>query len=497
MRIDGFKSVLNSDTLLGRCVRGGGILAAGSALDSLFRFLRNLILARILLPDAFGLMAAVVASVAAIEAFTEVGFKQSLIQNKKGDNEDFLNVIWWFSSLRGLLIYLIAISVTPLICDFYHRPDAVLSLRVGFLVILFNSMVSPRLHVLEKEMRFKRWVVLVQSAGLLGTLVGIVSAFYLRNVWALILAYITESFLRFLMSFVFYPIKPRFRIQREYAREIRSFSKSIYGLPVLMMLFAQTDVFVIGKVLSFEKLGLYYLAKDLADFPNKILSKIISPLVLPTFSLMQDEREKLKHALLSINKAIALFLIPFVVFSAMFSESILILVYGQNYGQVAVPFILLSLSVFIYICTTIIMSFYLAIAKPDIHRFASLVRTTLLLVLIYPAIKLFGLIGVSFTILLAMFSCLIIQVYNARKHIGLEFGEYFGTWSFGALLSFIIIVIPGGILKVFAGPSALLATGIGAVLCLCSWSIGLFAAMSLGNLSFLNGMVKVSFQKPQ
>ena len=247
--INDIRLLVNSQNLLSRGIRAGSILTLGSLAENILRFIRNIILTRLLAPDAFGLMATVMASVVVVEVFSEVGLKQSVIQNKRGAEESFLNIIWWISSLRGVILYIIGYFIAPFICDFYEKPELLLLIRVGFLSILFNGFLSPRVHVLEKEMRFKKWVILMQGSGVLGVLIAIVLAFYLQNVWALVFGYIAESFVRCALSYLFVPIKPQWNLNRVFLQDILTFSKRMFGLPILTMLFLQTDVFVIGKVL--------------------------------------------------------------------------------------------------------------------------------------------------------------------------------------------------------------------------------------------------------
>ena len=282
------KKLIHSKNLLGRSARGGSILMAGSFVENGLRFIRNIILARLLAPEAFGLMATVLASVAVIEAFSEVGLRQSVIQNKNGSKEGFLNITWWIASVRGFALFAIGFFAAPFICDFYGKPESVLLIRTGFLAILFNGFLSPKVHVLEKEMRFKNWVFLMQGAGVLGVLITVMSALMLMNVWALVIGFVAESCIRSLSSFLFFPIIPRLNFNQVFLKDIIDFSKRIFGLPILMMIFSQADIFVIGKVLSLEQLGIYSLARSLAELPNTFLSKIINPIVLPAFSSIQD-----------------------------------------------------------------------------------------------------------------------------------------------------------------------------------------------------------------
>ena len=446
-------------------------MTAGSLVDNILRFVRNIILARLLAPDAFGLMATVIAIVAVMETFTSVGLRQSVIQNKKGADEDFLNVVWWFSSLRGLILYGIAYLAAPFISGFYKIPASTEILRIGSLVILLNGFISPRIHVLEKELGFKNWVILMQGSGIIGVIVGIVSAFFLRNVWALLLAYLTEAFLRVTMSFLLCPIKPQLKINKVYAYDIMRFSQRMFGLPFLILLYAQTDTFVIGKTLSFEALGMYTLAKSLSEAPSTFFSMAINPLILPVLSLIQDDKNRLRHTILYLTRITAIFGIPFFAFLITFAQPILSLAYGEIYKRVAIPFSILCVCAFFIILASLIMQMFFAIGQPNIQRTASIVRTIVFLLLIYPATKTFGLIGASLTVLIATSSSLAIQIICIHKLINLKWTEYLYSLTTGVKLSS-IIVIPGIFINMLVQPNSMIAISIGVLFWLVSLSIG-------------------------
>ena len=113
-----FGTAAISESLIGRCLRGGGVLTIGNFAENLARFIRNIVLARLLAPEAFSLMATVISSVAALEAFVEVGLGQSLTQKKKGAEEGFLNLTWWFSAVSGQLFISVLTSPRRLSASF-------------------------------------------------------------------------------------------------------------------------------------------------------------------------------------------------------------------------------------------------------------------------------------------------------------------------------------------------------------------------------------------
>jgi len=466
-----FKTIFKSDSLRDKVLRGGGVLTIGSFAENLLRFLRNIILARLLAPDAFGLMATIMAIVATAEAFAEVGLVKSIIQNKKGSDKEFLNVIWWFSTFRGIILYSIVFFAAPFIANFLNKPEATLILRIALIVILFRNLISPKIYLLQKELNFTKWVILTQSANSLGIVSAIISAFYLRNVWALVLGYVAEAFLIFLFSYVFYPHIPKLKINPSHAKNIMIFSRKVFGLPILMMLYSQVDNFVIGKVLSLNTLGLYYLARSLSDMSTTIFSKI-SVVFLPAFSLIQDDKEKLKNYLLKLTEIVATISLPFFTFLIMYASPILTLVYSPEVSTIAIPFRICCIFSFLYLSSVLIMNVAFATGNPDKFRQASLVRTIVFLILLYPATKYFGLIGAALSALFSMCLALIIQIRYLKILLNINVLEY--SSCFSKVINYsLIVLIPGIVFNIFVPLHKLSAVALGAFFCIVAWCFGL------------------------
>lgn len=473
--IESLRYLLRSDDLKGKSLRGGSVLTAGAVIENVLRFARNMILARLLAPSAFGEMAIVLAGVALTEAFTEVGLRQNVIRNKRGGSPEFLNVVWWISGLRGLALYAISYVGAPFIAGFYGDSDSVNLMRVGFLAITLNGFVSPRVHLLEKEFRFKTWVALNQGAAVISVSIGILAAFLMKNVWALLLAYLAECLFRTALSYVVCPMRPRLKFDHECYKQVTSYSRRIYGLPVIMMLFLQTDVFVIGKVLSAGPLGMYVMARTLAEIPNIFVARVVNPLALPAFAVLQDDRAKLGSVLLRLHSATAMIGLPALAFVGLFAKDILSLAYGTQYSEVAAPFTLLCGYSVVFASTSVVAGASFAVGRPDIHRTASIVRTVLFLIVIYPATSLCGLVGASAVRLLAVCCLIAVQILLMKKAVSVSFSAWLGASLRGIQVS-LIVLVPGLIMNhaLYVPRTARLL--IGAVLCIGSWWIGVWAA---------------------
>jgi O-antigen/teichoic acid export membrane protein len=471
--------LLQGSDLKAKSARGVMLLGAGTGIERVLKLARYMVVARILAPDAFGVMAIVVATSTILERLSDVGVRQSIIQNKKGDEQGYLNVAWWFQSLRGLALYGAGFLAAPWISQFYGMPVLLPLLRTAFLLIIFTGFVSPRVYVLEKRLKFGKYVFLMQASGLFGTLFTILLAFYLRNIWALVIGFVCEAVLRCLLSYVLCPFCPRLSIDRDSAKELLKFAKGMLGLPFMTILVRQIDIFVLAKMVSEKQLGMYYLALQLASQPVLFFSKIFGTVLLPAFAEKQDNKELICRAMLVIVKTVATLGIPFLAFVIICAGPIISVVYGAQYADVAVPFSILCLWGLVFTQASIVTSILIGLGLPHLHRRAVVVRGAVLIGLIYPAIVYLGLSGAALAVLAAYTVAFIMPLVWMRKLINLRLDEYAVSWVPGLGIS-LIVVVPTVLFRFLGGVPPMLDLVVGAVLCLGACVLGLSLLASYG-----------------
>ncbi|MGA2679658.1 MAG: lipopolysaccharide biosynthesis protein [Sedimentisphaerales bacterium] len=467
--ISNVSSLILGNNLKGLCVRGSMALGAGTVTAQSIRFIRNMILARVLAPHEFGLMAIVWVVMVALEAFTEVGIKQSVIQNKHGAENDYLNVAWWAQVVRGLGLFLIAVISAPFISSFYDKPELLGLLRVSFIAILFRNFVSPRAYVLEKEYQFSRAVFLTQGSAIAGAITTISLAFIIRNVWALVIGYVAEAAVLCLASYLLVPFMPGFKVNREYLGELMKFGRRMFGLPILTMAALQADVLVLGKLVPNEQVGMYYLALTLVAFPIELFSCVISPVLLPAFAQKQDDKTGLSRNVIKITKWTALFGIPVVVFMACCAGGIILLIYGERYIAAAIPFGILSIQILNRSEGAVLATTYLAVGRPHLHRLLVALRLVIIAVLIYPAIIYLGLAGAAVVVVLSNFVAQVVQVFWCRRIIDLKFGDYIRSYIPGVLLA-LPVLTTAGLLRIFGIRSPVLVLIVCAAVLIASYA---------------------------
>ncbi len=453
---------LKGTGLRAKSVRGVISLGIGTVTGSGLKFVRMMILTRILAPDEFGLMSLILAISMAFEAFTEVGVKQSVIQNKRGAEYEYLNVAWWMQAIRGLGLFVIAMLATPWVSSFYDKPQFLRILQVSLLVILFRGFVSPGAYILEREYKFAKAVLLLQSSSVLGTIVTVVLAFLIQNVWALVIGFVAEGAILCVLSYIFVPFLPRFRIDRECFGELWGFARGMFGLSIMAMIAAKTDVLVLGKVVTDEELGMYSLAIMLVYFPIDLFGRMINPVLLPAFAEKQENRSALCRAILEVTRVTAVFVLPFTAFMGSCASGILLLAWGAKYTAVTVPATILCLNILAQTSSFILASVYLAVGQPHLNRRFVALRAVTICTLIYPAVLYFGLSGAAIVVVLSFLVASIMQVIWCRRIIELRFYNYMRCYFPGLILSLPIIVTVG-LLRLFGADSPMLVLVIGII----------------------------------
>lgn len=429
MKIFTYIEKIKGNGLKAKVTRGALVLTVGTFIERGMRLVRNMILARLLAPEDFGLMAIVLAVLMALESFTDAGVPQAIIQNKDGHKKEFLNVAWWVQAFRSLGLFVIAYLLAPVICKFYNEPELLNLLRVSFLSVVAFGLVSPRVAVLEKEFHFTKAVILLQGSALLGTLASISLAFYMQNVWVLVIGRVVEGILRFLLSFLLCPFRISFRIDRNNLKELLTFSRGMIGLSFLTIVSMQIDVFVLGKLVTGEELGMYSLALALAQQPVGVFGQIIGRVLFPAFVEKQNDEAALRRTVLKMIKITIITGLPLITLASIFARPILSVIYGEKYSAVAVPFAILCFAMLFRIQGVILAGVFFGIGKPHLQRRFVILLAILIIILIYPGIKLYGLTGAAGVLMLSYMAAVFLQVFWMKGAVGMEFLDYLRCWS--------------------------------------------------------------------
>lgn len=435
------KEYLNGASLQALAFRGSFWLSSGNGVDYGLRFLRNIILARLLVPESFGLMAIILAVNGLIMSFSYIGIKEAIIQSSDGEDETYLNGAWWLSFVRSLVLFAVAMVAVRPITHFYSIQQYALMFRISFLALIFNGASSAGLFVAQKKMNFKKMVIVSNGGGAIGVLTAIGLSFWLHSVWALVIGYVADAAWRCLFSYIICPFIPGLRFRKEYITALLAYAGGIFGLPILMFIYKQTGTFFIGKMLSQGQLGLYNLAAKLAQMPVDITTTLVSAILLPIFAARKNDTAWISRSIIKATRFIVILGTPIALFAALYAKDILTIIYGGRYSSVALPFGLMSVSTLLRVASTPLSIVFFAIGRPQQDRFFLAVRAAMLVLAIYPAIKWFSLTGAAAAGTVAEIGGFLLLVKRLKDYVGLNLREYVSIYVRAFILSLLVPVV--------------------------------------------------------
>ncbi len=435
------RNVLNGGGLKAKVFRGGIWMGAGSFSEQLTRFGRNMILTRLLAPEAFGTMAVVLSAGSVIQMVTDIGVKEAIIQNPRGSEDDYLSAAWWIASFRALSIYACIFLLAPVLSKFYGNHELIPLLRVVALSVVFEGTLSSKAYVAIKNMSFKKWAAIHHGGGIGGVILTLILSLFIRDVWALVLGNVAESAMRWALSYVLCPYAPLASWNRQAARDLLRFSRGLFGLSFLNLIFTRADVFVLAKLYSPAALGFYVMGIYLVQTPAGFLMNLLGQTLLPTFSKVQGNKVRENRILLQLNSLLVQLGMPALVFMFLCGRSLLILFYGSRYAAAAVPLMLASCVVFVNILNGQITTVFYGRGVPQLHRRSVAIMAVLMVALVYPFSKWFGLPGGQMACFLAVVTGYVFQLVRLRDLTNLPLMEYAKPFATGAMFSMVVLAI--------------------------------------------------------
>lgn len=450
-----FDRFLGGGTLRAKATRGAAFLGGGSVAEQAIRFARNMVLTRLLAPDAFGAMAIVMSSAAIVGTLTDVGLGSAVVQNSRGGETAYFNAGWWMGMGRAISMYVVIFTMAPWVAHFYGNAELSALLRVTMLGTLFDGALSPRSILLQKDMKFGRWMVLNNGGAICGVVLTVILSFVLRDVWALAIGYCSENFFRCVLSYILCPGLPLLRWDRHAMQDLFRFSKASFGLAFLNLVFSRTDVFVLGKLYSTTALGFYVMAVALVQTPSSFVTTILGQSLFPAIAHVQADRERVNRILTEVTSWLVLFGLPCVVVIYLCGHSLLSIVYGSGYVVDSGSLVVAAVVVFLNVLNAAITCAFMGVGRPELHRFAVATSAIIMMILIYPACRLLGVVGGQVAALIAIGASYTIQVLRMRRLTGLDLSRYARTFAMPLLLS-------GGLLAVGLG-SRFLGLAIGPI----------------------------------
>lgn len=387
--------LMTGDSLTARALRGAGLTVFGFGWSQAMRLLSNLVLTRLLFPEAFGLMALITVFLMGLNMFSDVGVSPSILQSKRGDERDFLDTAWTIQALRGGLLWLVACLLAWPAALLYELPELVYMLPVAALTLVISGFNTTRYLEANRHLRLGRVTAIDMASQLIGVISAIVLAYLLHSVWALILSGIISALAELLIFELALPgQRNRFRWERAASNELISFGKWIFLSTVAGFMITQAGKLMLGKYLPLDQFGVYNIGYFLASFPLLLGMVLVNRMLIPIYREWPPKDNAANFAYLrKMRLMVSLALLSLVAVFGLGGVWIVDLLYDPRYAAAGAITVLVAL---MQIPALIALTYdQAALATGDSKRFFVLAgaKAGLMVLCLYGGLVLDGLSG--------------------------------------------------------------------------------------------------------
>ena len=297
-------------------MRSSGVVAAGFVASQATRLGANLILTRLLFPEAFGLMALITVFIAALTMLSDVGISPSIQHSERGDDPDYINTAWTIQVIRGVVLFIASYLMGSVAVWIYGDPRLQLMLPVSGIALLIAGFDPTRIETASRHLILGKVTMLDLVAQIVSIIVIIVLAAIMRDVWALVIGGVIASFIRLVIMDRYLPgLRNSFRWEISAAWDLIHFGKWIFLSTLCGFLLTQGDKAILGKYLTLQMLGIYNIGFFMGGFPQALTSRIMSQVMIPLHRASPPGDSAENYALVRKSR----FIMTFLVFGMQFT----------------------------------------------------------------------------------------------------------------------------------------------------------------------------------
>lgn len=329
--------------LKGRSVRGGLWTLGSQGAQFLIQSLSTVVLARLLTPADFGVVAMVTAITVFGQGFADLGLSEATIQCIEIDHEQ-VSALFWVNFAIGVVLTAVTMVLTPALAWFYHEPRLEAITLWLSLTFLIGGLRVQHTALLKRQMRFKSLAFRDVSSAALGVFVAIIIGLRHGGYWAIVALPLTVNLTQMALSWILVKWVPGPPRRGAHVRSFLAFGGNVAASYVLTNIIANADNVLIGWYWGAAPLGLYSRAYNLLTLPVRQLNLPIGSVAFPTLSRIQNEPERFARYYLLAIKLMMWAGAPILGFLFVAARPVIIIVLGKQWWEAAPIFRILAIA---------------------------------------------------------------------------------------------------------------------------------------------------------
>ncbi|MAY82588.1 MAG: hypothetical protein CMP59_00480 [Flavobacteriales bacterium] len=399
-----------------KTIAGLGWSSAGNLINQVIKFVISIFLARILMPEDFGLMAMVIVFTSLAQVFMSFGFGSALIQDKKTTQLDFSSIFFLNVGI-GFTLFIITFLFSDLVGQFYGESEVGKLLRYLSITFVISSFgIIPNV-ILTKEIKFQKVTSAETTSILLSGITAVILAYLDFGVYSLIFQSISASVFRTVIIFLLAGWLPTLAFSIASIKKYLSFSSNIFFLNIISQTLNELDTILIGKFYPAASLGVFNRAKTLRKYPLSIIAGGLNKVLYPSLSKIQNDNVRLTKYYSSLLHVLAFLVIPIMFTLIVVAKPLIILVLTEKWIEVVPIFQILCLVGFMIPIGGINSNIFLSKGKSGfVLKFETVKRIFFSLVIV--ASLPYGLQGMAIGMSIATSVTFIPNLYFPGKLIG-------------------------------------------------------------------------------
>lgn len=362
--------------------------------NQILNLLITFILARLVSPEEFGIIGMITVFTGFAIRFVDFGFSAALIHKKEIDKKD-INTVFTLNTGIGIILSILFFIIAPVIANFYDKPILTILTKSFSIIFLVTGLSGVNRALLTKRMDFKLNTIISVISLIVSSGIAIVMAYLGYGVWSILIKILSQEIINTLLYFLLFPINQKLEFSKESFNSMFFMGRNVAGESTINYWSRNADNLLIGRMIGSEALGLYSKAYSIMLLPLNNISRVISKVMFPSFSLIQEDKKQIKNLYLKTTKLIAFITFPMMAGLSILSESFVLATFGKDWLEMAPLISILSVLGAFQSILSLNGVIYNSLGKSHLAFRLTVVFSIINVVGFYIGIKLGGLTGLA------------------------------------------------------------------------------------------------------
>lgn len=373
----------------------------------------SIILARILLPEEFGLIGILAIFMSVGNVLINAGLTTSLIRTENPDRRDY-STVFFINLIGSIVVYWIIFFTAPLIARFFRQPALIDIARVYTIVFIINAFSGVQLARLTKQMDFKTQLTVQLPSLIISSLLGVYLAYSGYGVWSLVWMYLCQALLSALQLWFRTGWRPDFIFDRQRFAHHFNFGYKLMLSGIIDTIYNNAYNIIIGRMYPAAQLGYYTRALSARQLPIQNLSSALDKVTFPVFASIYNEKDRLKTAYRKIMQQVVFWVAPTLIILAILAKPLFVFLFTDKWLPAVPYFQILCIPGVLYPLHSYNLNILNVMGRSDLFFKLELIKKAFITIGILTAIP-FGIYGLLyFQIISSFFSYFVNSWYSGR-----------------------------------------------------------------------------------